>query len=277
MGLAAACQPQRSYDVRGRVVGFGDDSTRIIVAHEAIPGLMPAMTMPFRAAAARAIAGLQYGDEIQFRLHVTSEESWVDDVRALSPGDPPLELTDRAFPDTSFGASTPLVPGNMLPPVTLVDQDSTAFSLSDLRGRVVVMTFIYTRCPLPDYCPLMSERLNVLQQFLIPRYGDRVHLLSVTLDPKFDTPAVLRRYAARYTPEHASWTYATGSREEIDRLTDALGLTVVRQGATIDHSLATVVIDPAGRISAVWRGNQWLPDDVAARVEYLLGQQQGVS
>lgn len=275
--LSPACQLERTHDVRGRVVGFGSDSATVIVSHEDVPGFMPAMTMPFRARDQGSIAGLQYGDEITFTLSLTRSESWIDGIHLLTPDDPPL-LVPEDQPQSPGAASSPhLMPGGALPHVTLVDQDSTIFTLDTLRGYIVVMTFIYTRCPLPEYCPLMSEQMSILQQRLVRRHPDDVRFLSVTIDPEYDSPGVLARYAAKYTGDTGTWTFATGVPDEINRLTEALGVTVVRDGAQFDHSLTTAVIAADGTLSGVWRGNQWSTEEVAARVEFLLDRRPQIN
>ncbi|ARA92362.1 hypothetical protein AWN76_003710 [Rhodothermaceae bacterium RA] len=268
--VLAGCS--RSYDVRGRVAGFGDDGRTVIVEHEAIPGLMPAMTMPFNADASVDVQALQPGQAIRFTFVVTRDSSWIRDVEVLP---------DDALPRHPAGADTRprpapderpiLQPGDPVPPVALIDQDGAPLALSDFEGQPLLLTFIYTRCPIPDFCPRMSRHFATLQDSLTARYGEVVRQLSISFDPAHDTPAVLRDYAARYTTNTRQWVFATGTPEQIARVTHLFGVyATTGDGQTIDHNLATALIGPDGRVVEIWRGNRWTPDEVLAAVHRLM-------
>lgn len=269
--VLAGCSPERTYEVRGRVVGFSDDPRTVIVEHEDVPGLMPAMTMPFRAADARAVQALGHGDAVAFRLHVGRDSSWITDLVSLP--DSAVAAHPAGGGAASGGEASPVLqPGDAVPGFTLVAASGDTLETAGFEGRAWLVTFIYTRCPLPDYCPLLSQRFQQLQAPLRARFGERVHLLSVSFDPAHDTPEVLRDYARRYGADPRRWTFATGSAETIRDMAGRFGVFYEEAGAEITHNLSTTLVGPDGRLRAVWRGNTWTTDDVLAAVAETLGE-----
>ncbi|HEV2765118.1 MAG TPA: SCO family protein, partial [Pyrinomonadaceae bacterium] len=167
-------------------------------------------------------------------------------------------------------------PGAEAPDVKLVNQDGRPAGTGQFRGRALVVTFIYTRCPLPDYCPLMSENFAAVNRELAKdaSLGARARLLSVTVDPEYDTPKVLRSYGAAHTGEFAGerferWQFATGEPSEIRRLAESFGLSYARDKDQIIHSLRTAVITPDGRLFKLYRGNEWKPGELLADLKTL--------
>ena len=259
--LLAACSSERRYDVRGRVAGFGDDGRTVFVEHEAIPGLMPAMTMPFELADSAAAETLEAGEAISFELVLRGERSWVEGLVGLPDGELPQHPAGRPDP---FQTGTPplLESGDPVPDAQLVTHADTTLRPSELRGRRVLLTFIYTECPVPDFCPLMSRQFAQLQSTLRRVPGAPVHLLSVSFDPETDTPAVLRDYAARYTDDLSNWTFASGDASTIGGFAARFGVFYQGEDDQVLHNLVTVLIDEEGIIRRIWRGNDWRPDDV---------------
>jgi len=246
----------------GVVIGTADART-VQVAHDEIGGYMPAMTMAFALGPAET-AVVAPGDRIQFTLRTAPEGTWMEEVRVTGRAAVP-EATPR-----------PLAPvdrlrrGDVLPALTLVDQDGRELRTVDLRGRATVLTFIFTRCPVPEFCPLISRRFTQLQAALA---ADRspagaARLLSVTLDPAFDTPTVLAAYARSLNADPARWAFAGGDPEQVMRLARAFSVYVERHGALLDHTLATALVDADGRVIEIWRGNGWKVSEV---VEALRG------
>ena len=269
--ILAGCMLRRTYPVKGRVVGFGDDGRTLIVQHEEIEGLMPAMTMSFTVLEGTSLDGLVVQDAVAFRLVITRDNSWIDNLTVLP--DSAVAAYPAGEPDPAFASpdSAPmLLQGDSIPPFTLLNQHGDTFALSDYRGRALLLTFIYTRCPLPEYCPRLSGHFQSLQPRLIEQYGDAVQQLSISFDPEYDTPEVLQTYARRYTDNTAQWTFATGSTEEIERITRAFGVVYEENGEILDHNLATALITPDGRLHRLWRGNQWHPDEVTMALGKLL-------
>lgn len=222
---------------------------------------MAAMTMEFEAKSANDLAGFKPGDVIAFRLSVTETHGWIDQVRKT--GVAALE----ASPVPAAGADA-LPPGSPLPDCELVDQRGQPFRLSDFKGRALAFTFIFTRCPFPDFCPRMNNQLNAVQRELGAASGaTNWHLLSISLDPGYDTPERLAEYAPRYQPDAARWTFATGKSEDILKLGLAVGLVVSREGGQINHNLRTVVVDAAGRVQKIFAGNEWSAAELTSELK----------
>lgn len=260
--VLAACGGPRTYDVHGHVVGFGSDGRTVIVDHEAVDGLMPGMTMPFRALDTAEVARVETGDAVRFTLAVTRDSTWIYDLATRSN-------TPRAAPPADDSAALPtdstyLGVGDALPAFSLIDQHELPVRPSDYAEQWLVVTFLYTRCPLPDYCPLLARQFQQLQPVLRARYGSRAQLLSISIDPAYDTPEVLRAYAARYTDATDTWRFATGSPEAVADLAARFGIQYTRTGDSVEiqHNLATALIGPDGRVQAIWRGTRWRPADV---------------
>ncbi len=252
-----------TYEVTGRVAGFGNDAQTLIIAHEDIPGYMPAMTMPFTVEDPNDRDAVEVGQAVSFTLHIEPNRSWITDLAVL-PDDavPPLESSPLA--DAAPDAITILSVGDAVPDVPLINQDGTPFRLADFQGQRVILTFIYTRCPLPDFCPRMSLQFQALQDQLPP---GTAHLLSISFDPEHDTPAVLQNYAQDYTDDTSNWTFATGTLQDVAALAGAFGVFYEAEGNTFDHNLTTALIDEHGRVAHLWRGNTWHPADVMAQIE----------
>jgi len=263
--LAAGCTraPQaRQYELVGQVLAIRSDGREVTIRHQEIKGFMPAMTMPFQVKDPAVAKGRLPGDLVKATLLVTDDESWLSHVEKTGWA----PLPDRA---ESKGPQAELLkPGEAVPDETLIDQDGKAFRLSSLRGSAVLLTFIYTRCPLPDFCPRMDAQFRSIQRALkAGRIQGRVHLLSVSFDPDYDTPAVLRTHAGQVGADKALWTFATGPRARVDDWGSRLGLSVIRvenDPNDITHNLCTAVIDRGGRLVTIFFGNQWTPDQAIA-------------
>ena len=249
-----AAEKVTTFDSAGVVRKVDIERRRAVIAHEAIPGYMEAMTMEFDVPDAAELGALAPGDAIAFRLSVTDAHGWIDRVRKTGRAPVPEP--------TASAAATPA----MLPEATLVDEHGQAFRLADFRGRALALTFIYTRCPYPDFCPLMSNQFGAVQRELAGDGAQNWSLVSITIDPTHDTPEVLAAYAARYQPDAAHWKFATGEAAEIRRLGTAFGLSIVGDGAKLEHNLRTVVVDPSGRVQRVFNGNEWKPAELAAEL-----------
>jgi protein SCO1/2 len=267
--LLAACTPApdesgaQRYDLRGKIVSFNKAQQQVVVQHEAIPDFMEAMTMPFTLREDSAYDVMRAGDQIQATLVVNGARS-----RLENP------IITQAAPAPSTAAtpvSGPTEPeiGAPVPGATLVNQDGKQISLQEYRGQALVLTFIYTRCPLPDYCTLMSNNFAEIRRELekSPELRDRTHLVSITLDPAYDTPKVLRSYGAAHTENYGNekfedWEFATGRPEEIQRVANFFGLSYRQEGEQINHSLRTAVIAPDGKLYKLYRGNEWKPAEV---------------
>ena len=272
--LASSCSPdgdaQRRFELSGTIASYDAPSRRAVVDHDEVAGFMPAMRMPF------AIVGgappLRPGDRISATLIVTDTKSWLDDVRITGAAAAPVPgapVTGRA------------APGVPVPAFPLIDQDGRARTLHDPAGRVQVLTFTYSRCPLPDFCPLMIRHLeNVRQRAAREGIGDRLALIGVTLDPAFDTPAVLRTYGTSVLKDASRferWTLATGPVEEIDAVARFFGVRSAGEGGTITHTLATAVITHDRRIMRLFASNSWHPDELFDAVRSAIQRAAGAT
>jgi protein SCO1/2 len=260
----SACSHQpaaKRYELQGRVVAVDSGARQLTVAHQDIPGLMESMTMPFT---------------------VNDKDAWV--FKSIAPGDQvhaTLVLSDHAeLQDITFtkgdtqsdGTSALRIPqpGDEVPDFTLVNQNGKAIHFQQFRGKPLLLTFIYTRCPFPDYCPRMSNNFGQVMQQLQkdPKVFDQAQLLSISIDPENDKPAVLRRYGERYVgrvdPKFAHWEFASGSPEQVRKTADFFGLAYNQKDGQIVHALVTVLVGKDGKVAKVYSGNDWKPDQVAA-------------
>lgn len=247
--------------VTGTVTAAPADG-RVMVSHDDIPGYMPAMTMPFTLAPDRPHPRLAPGDTVRFRLVVGSGSLRAEGF--VVTGHDPAVVAALAVPPAASAAHR-LRTGDLLPPFALVDQRGQAFTRDRLRGRRTAVTFIFTRCPVPEFCPLMVQRFLEVERAMARDRGlDDVQLVGITLDPRHDTPAVLEAYATAKQVDQARWRLLTGAPDEIARLTKAFAVHVEQNGVLLDHTLATAVIDADGRVVEIWRGNRWAAADVVA-------------
>ena len=248
-----ASEQTATYEVRGIVRMVALEKQRAVIAHEAIPGYMDAMAMEFSVPDANDLAALQPGATVSFRLSVTDTRSWIDRVQKIAAG---------AVVPPGQPAAAGIAVGTVVPDCALVDQSGRQFRLSDFKGRVLAFTFIFTRCPLPDFCPRMNEQFSAAQRELAGGEGENWHLLSISIDPTYDTAERLAAYAPRFQADAARWTFATGDADEIAKLAGAFGLQTMREGEELNHTLRTVVLDSAGRVQTIFPGNEWKPAEL---------------
>ena len=257
------------YEVRGLVRGLPPDHKTVEVEHEEIPGFMPAMTMPFEVRDGKELAGLTVGDAIAFRLNVQQRDSWIDRVHKIEAGDLRLPTPAPATPATAAdGATARLREGDAMPDFRLTDQEGKQITLETFRGHPFVLTFIFTRCPIPNFCPRMSQNFAELQKTIREASGDLAgtRLLSISFDPEHDTPEVLKQYGQHAGADFAIWSFLTGEPAEVQRLTKGFSVLVQPESGTISHSLTTALVDGNGKITKIWRGNGWKPAEVASQI-----------
>jgi len=270
--LAASCttrSDERHFVVQGQIISIAANRREATVKHEDIKGLMPAMTMPYRVQDSTLLDGLAPGDLIKARLVLVSNDAYLDQV--LKIGQAPLETPPAEAPAASSGFEL-LNPGDAVPEVTLVDQDGRKRPFSSFKGRTVALTFIYTRCPMPTFCPLMDRNFAAVQRMLKqdPSLADArrgVHLVSISFDPLTDTPPVLKKHAQTLDADPKTWTFLTGDRDEVDKFASRFGVSVARSlsdARDITHNLRTAIIDPSGKLVKVYTGNEWTPEQLVA-------------
>jgi protein SCO1/2 len=216
---------------------------------------MPAMSMPFEVSG--TTPGLREGDRIAATLVVAPSRSWLEDVRVTAA-------------DSGVAARPPVVgravPGMIVPPFELRDQGDRPVTLQGFAGRVLVVAFIYTRCPLPDFCPLMVRNLEAIRRRADAEgIGSRLALLGVTLDPAFDTPGVLRAYGEsvlKSANRFDRWTLATGTPAQVEEVAQFFGVIARAEGGLVTHTLSTAVVGHDGRIMRLFPSNSWRPDEL---------------
>ncbi|HLL13557.1 MAG TPA: SCO family protein [Pyrinomonadaceae bacterium] len=251
------------YELKGKIVSFNKAQQQVVIQHEEVPGFMEPMTMPFTLREDGAFDVMRAGDTIQATLVVDAERTRLENP-IITQAIPTAATTGTP----TDGPTEPEI-GATPPDAKLVNQDGKQINLQQYRGRALVLTFIYTRCPLPDYCTLMSNNFAAINRELnkSPELREGVRLLSITLDPAYDTPKVLRSYGAAHTENYQgekfeSWEFATGEPAEIQRVANFFGLLYKQEGAQIDHSLRTAIIAPDGKLYKLYRGNEWKPAEV---------------
>jgi protein SCO1 len=275
---AGACQRRTGpqfFTARGVVEQLSENQQRIKINHEDIPGFMQAMTMEFEVKDKTILAGVQPGEEINFTIERTPESFYV--VKITREGEsqtiesPPLEDGSTVAEEPGVPAEESKVEFAPFPATdfTLTDQDGRPFTLSSLGGKVVVMDFIFTDCPGP--CPILSLKFSRLQERLGERLGKEVMLLSVTIDPRRDTPEVLKAYAQRYQANLDGWKFLTGSTRNILLVAAAYGADYqAGSEEVIDHRLLTCVIDRNGVVVREFSGANHTVEDLLGEVQKLL-------
>jgi protein SCO1/2 len=265
LALLLACRAApapRQFPLTGQVVSVSPDGRELVVRHDDVEGFMRAMTMPFRLKDAALGRDRRPGDLIRATLFVTAEDSWLADVEKT--GWAPLrDEADAARPPVEI-----LAIGERVPDETFVDQDGRAFRFSSFVGSAVLVTFVYTRCPLPEFCPRMDAYLASIQRALADRrLPGPARLLSLSFDPAFDTPAVLKAHAAAVGADPRIWTFATAPEDRVERWGERLGLSVIRDAgdpSDITHNLRTAVVDRQGRLVSILEGSRWTVDEAIA-------------
>ena len=272
---AAACAnapDQRTFTLQGQIQSLDAPRKLVTVKHEEIKNFMPAMTMPYEVETVSALDGLAPGDLINARLVVFSNGAHLTGIKKV--GTAPLEKPPADVPNPSASSGFELIrPGQRAPDGKFIDQDAQPRTFSSFKGGPVVMTFIYTKCPLPTFCPLMDRHFAALQQRLKADPAmTRVHLVTVSFDPLTDTPPVLKKHARSLDADFTRWTFLTGDRDEVDQFAARFGVSVSRamnEARDIAHNLRTAIIGADGTLIKVYTGNDWTPDQVMADLKAL--------
>ncbi len=263
-----ACRARRSanekrYPIKGKVVAVDTGDHTITIAHEDIKGYMPAMTMPFKLKNEADLAMVKPGDQVTGTLVVDDLSSWVEITSIIEVAGEPK-------------------PGTDVPDFGLVNQDGKRIHLAQFRGKTLLITFVYTRCPQPDQCTLMSNNFAAIDLALQkqPETYDKTHLLTVSFDPEYDTPKVLRSYGASHTGRYSDetfqhWEFASGSKDEVKGIAQFFGLRYYHDTESSDeqviHSMRTAIIGPDGKVYKLYRGNEWKPEEILGEVRALTG------
>jgi protein SCO1/2 len=264
---SAACSRDRQYALEGQILAVNPARQEITVRHGDIKGFMPGMTMPFRVGDRRALEGRKPGELIKATLVVTDNSGRLENI--VRTGEAPLPA------DSVVNMLMPLEPGEAVADGNFVDESGRNRRLAEWRGQALAVTFVYTRCPLPDFCPLMDRNFAAVQRQLAEERLTGVRLVSVSFDPDHDSPDVLRAHAKAIGARPELWTWLTGDRQSIDAFARQFGVSIMRgdqPAQEITHNLRTIVIDPAGRVAKTFSGNEWKPEDLMETLRTLNGR-----
>lgn len=262
---------EKRYPIKGKVVAVNKLERTATIAHQDIPGYMPGMTMDFKIKNNADLEMMKPGDMITGTLVVDDLTSWIE-ITAIAEGG--AQLTP-----TTIVPGEPK-PGDAIPDYALVNQDGRSIRLSQYKGKALALTFIYTRCPQPDQCTLMSNNFAQIDRELQKSSDvyNQTHLLSITFDPEYDTPKVLRSYGAAHTERYSDetfqhWEFLTGTKDEIKGMAQFFGMRYYHDTESGDeqviHSLRTAVIDKDGKLMKLYRGNEWKPSEIVEDLKTL--------
>ena len=266
----SGCQPNASnakrFDFKGKVMTVEKEKHLVTVSHEEVKDFMGAMTMPFVVRDEWVFDQAAEGDQITATLVVDQTESWLENVVIVKSN------TEPGVPSGAAGANT----GDAVPDFALINQSNHSIRIGQYKGTTLLLTFIYTRCPIPEYCTLMSNNFSQIDQELKkqPEIYEKTRLLSISIDPDYDTPAVLRSYGASHTgrfgdENFSHWAFATGTKEQIKEVAQFFGLQYFPEKDQIVHGLRTAIIAPDGRVYKVYRDNKWKPEEVLKDIELV--------
>ena len=268
--LGVSCSgTSKRYELKGKVVAVDRDKSQVTISHEEVKGYMPAMTMAFTVPSEEDLKILGPEDQVVATLVIDGSKSWLEEmVIAKASGNP-------AGPAVVVAKE-----GDEVPNFTLRNQDDREIRIHNYRGKALLLTFIYTRCPVPDYCTLMSNNFAQVDRDLgqdAELYG-KTHLLSISIEPEYDTPKVLRSYGAAHTGRYenetfAHWEFAGGTKDQVKDIAGYFGLTYYPDKDQIIHGLRTVIVNPDGKVAKIFIGNDWKPEEAVSALRQSLASQ----
>ncbi len=268
-------QNVKRYKLVGKIVSLDKSQKTVTVDGQDIPGFMAAMVMPYAVLHVNQLNGLEPGDEITADVVVNQSD--------MSAHLENIVVTKKAGGKPTSQLHIPEA-GDRVPDFVLVDQNNKRIHLNSFRGHVLLVTFIYTRCPFANYCPLVSHDFAEIyaETKKDPKLARSVRLLTVSFDPQHDTPAVLRKYGASFRgvtgrSPFDRWEFAVAPTNELPRMANFFGLTYSDNSGTIIHSMSTTVIGPDGRVYKWYDGNDWQPSELVADAAQALQQSSRVA
>ena len=255
---------EKRYDLKGKVVVVEPEKHLVTVSHEEVKGFMPAMTMPFTVRSESDLQILAPEDQITATLVVDGSHSWLEDLIIVR------QSGNAASTTTVVQAKE----GDEVPNYKLRNQNDREIRIHNYRGKALLLTFIYTRCPVPEYCTLMSNNFVQVDRELgqDPELYSKTHLISISIDPAYDTPQVLRSYGSAHTERYqnetfAHWEFATGTKEQVKEIAEYFGLRYFPEKDEIIHGLRTVIVGPDGKVAKIYSGNEWKPDEIVGELK----------
>ena len=247
---ASAAPNTRAFDAEGVIREINAGAKTVVIQHRAISNYMDSMTMPFKVKDPAELAQFAAGDQVKFQLRVGPDESWIEHLVKTGHADVP-PLTNAAPPvPTNAAAAFKL---SDIPELALTNQFGQPFSFRQFKGQAVALTFFFTRCPIPEYCPRLSKSFQNagIKIKATPNAPTNWHLISISFDP-LDTPGMLKNYAERYQYDSNHWSFVTGKPEHIQALTRGFGLPVTPEAGLFVHDFRTAIFDASGRLQTMW-------------------------
>jgi len=271
IGCGTSTGEAKRHPIQGEVISLDTQKNLLTLKHGDIPDFMPAMTMAYEMAYPKEVTGIAAGDTIRAELVVANGVGRLEKI----------QLVAKAAPNAPKPAAQVHLPapGDVVPDFRFVNQDGRSIHLHQFRGKPLLITFIYTRCPLPDFCPRMNENFVRIQTLLKDQAVllKNMEFLSISFDPDYDTPAVLKHYARLYDKgmagqPHADWQFAVPSKKDLPDLSNYFGLIYEPDGGTISHSSSTTLVDADGKVAKWYGDNSWSPEDATKVILQLVGQ-----
>lgn len=269
----ASSSTETNYPAHGIVQAVASDLRHATIKHDAIPGYMAAMTMDFPVRDTNTLSGISAGDEVNFTLAVTETDDWIENVQRVGR----TNVFGFSGPPGWHIAEPELEVGDTLPDYEFTDENNHAVRFSDFRGRAVAFTFFFTSCPLPDFCPRMNRNFAETRKLLSTSTNAPANwqFLSISFDSSFDTPQMLSGYAKFYRGDDTNrWLFAVASTNTLASLAPKVDLSFWREGGSISHNMRTVVLDPTGKISHQFDGNEWTPQQLADAIREAAAKQK---
>ncbi|MBA4147627.1 MAG: SCO family protein [Verrucomicrobia bacterium] len=261
----ASTNAVRSFPTRGLVREKPADGKTLVVRHEEIPGYMPKMTMELTVKNTSELKTISEGDLITFNLVVNADDHYIDQIRRIGVS----KETNAPVAAPAQSHLSELGPGDAMPDVELLDENGKQTRLSDFRGNAVAFTFIFSRCPLPDYCPRMNKHFLSAREILLQNKSGATNwqFLSISFDAEFDKPAVLKGYGNLYrSGNNDRWLFAAIAPEVLAEIGPRLDFRFSREAGGFSHNLRTVVLDSKGRIFKQFDNNLWSAEDLAKAI-----------
>jgi protein SCO1 len=271
---SSAFAAPREYDLKGSVIEVHPAEKSIVIHHEAIPDFMMEMTMPFDVKDARVLDGITTGDLVAGKLAVTEDDAWLTTLSVTGKA-PPRARVERkpAFLQQDDGGVIELgevkllEPGDEVPDFAFEDQAGTSRTLHALRGNAVAITFIYTRCPLPNFCPAISRNFTRVQE-IVKQEGitSGVHLITVSFDPEYDTPEILHEYGKGQKADFSISSFVRSDPKSTHEFGRHFGLAYEGAGTDISHNMRSIIISPDGKLVEMVTGSAWDANDFARKL-----------
>ena len=264
VAMSCRTRSEKRFELSGKVVAVDRTKSEVTISHGDIKGYMPGMTMPFKVPNQADLQILAPDDQVTATLVVDGSQSRLED----------LIITRQSAYAPAMPAVVQAKEGDEVPNFTLRNQDDREIRIHNYRGKALLLTFIYTRCPVPDYCTLMSSNFADVDRQLgqDPELYGKTHLLSISIDPEYDTPKVLRSYGSAHTGRYeketfAHWEFAAGTKEQVKEIAQFFGLAYFPEKDQIIHGLRTVIVNPEGKVTKVYGGNEWKPAEAVEELK----------